>query len=395
MESFDPKSYLTIALVTIRERPALLILKAFVDVAQGVLRFLVFLSLVVFAAVVLARSIQTYGAGFMEPVVRLASNPAVFLSVAGVLYFSWLLGFAIQSGVWAVVFDYLGEQLGQQPTKLEPLRAFQRFSRSWGRAAIQRLYTFFMDACLVGIWATTIMGTTWVTRSIERSSGSEVVLPALIWAVVLTFTATFTILIRLATLLTAAAWFTGRNSFGQALQKSFEVALRYPIQLYRLFILALSILLVPLFVYWCAVMVQNVTIEIPELAPIGSLIRLAGEAILVVGTAAFVLIFQVMMFAFYSVARGLTEDIKDFTFSARLVEQDETPPSLEELLPEDYNNVVDVKEIMKWTAEGGEDPPPAPEVAAQAPTSRLPKELPQPFDLSGLLRKPTDHAEEE
>lgn len=69
--------------------------------------------------------------------------------------------------------------------------------------------------------------------------------------------------------------------------------------LYRLIIFALGVLLIPLGLYWLAIMFGNLALVWPALEPVGSLLQLATQALLFVSMTVVGLLFWGAVFAFY------------------------------------------------------------------------------------------------
>src|SRR5690606_15055829 len=98
-----------------------------------------------------------------------------------------------------------------------------------------------------------------------------------LWAAGLAPFLLFVALVRFTLMLTAAPMFLGGRGLGDALLCAAEVVVARLLDVYRVFITYLGLLLVPLFVYWCLLMLHNVLVLGEVLMPLAIVLRVAGE----------------------------------------------------------------------------------------------------------------------
>jgi hypothetical protein len=174
---------------------------------------------------------------------------------------------------------------------------------------------------------------------------------------------------------------------GEGIVRAALVVARAPLLVYRLFVLAAGILIVPLLVYWAAIMFQNVAISVPELSGIATSARLVAELVLVCGVAAFAVMLHATFFAYYAWTVGGLEA------SVLAAGEGSGPPprSLEEFVPASYEHVAPIDEVLgPWHPDDVMEPIAEPEQTK--PEDQLPE---GPFDLKGILRVSAEHRDEE
>ena len=111
---------------------------------------------------------------------------------------------------------------------------------------------------------------------------------------------------------------------------------------------------------------------------------IATDLNLMVGFAGFVVAMHSMFFAYYAWDRGELDE----SLLLAVTGKSDGPPSLSELLPSEYDHIVDVDDVLgKWDESDVVAPEDRPAAAPAVPEASSDG----PFDLEGMLR----HDEEE
>jgi hypothetical protein len=368
-DTFEPKAYFWGAWHLIKQDLFIFAWKLLADGARAVVSIATLLAIGVVLFVSLTGAMATQAGPFvgLERFVADLATPQFVIGAAGLLFCAWLIGLTLDvlalSGIWGTF---------AQGARGRPIRRFRTFfanlttrfpavlSLRITTLAAQGIVGLLGLMVLVGIWgATTGDGT---------FADSSVWVRALLWATPLTLMAGFAALVRLTMEVAAAPLIMERRSLGDAIATAAELVTRRFAQVYRLVIVAAGLLLVPLFFYWGVLIFQNLTLDMPELAPLTGMLRLVGEVVLFVTTGAIAVAFYGALFVYYAVEMGMIDEIpgekekKDkatspsFAGRGPRAEQPRGPrtgpvrfdkhTTIEELLPVEYPNIMTVDEVL-------------------------------------------------
>lgn len=363
-EKFDPKVYFRGAWHLVKQDPFIFAWKWLGDVARAVVSIgaLVVLGVVLFVG--LTGALDTPAGPFVgfDAFVADVASPQFVIGAAGLLFCAWLIGLTLDvltlSGIWGTFAKGArGESIQRFRTFFSSLTT--RFpavlSLRITALAAQSVVVLLGLMVLAGIWGATTGDGSFAEASIWVRS--------LLWATPLTLMAGFAALIRLTMEVAAAPLILERRSLGDAIATAAELVTRRFAEVYRLVIVAAGLLLVPLFFYWGVLIFHNLTLDMPELAPLTGMLRLVGEVVLFVTTGAIAVMFYGALFLYYAVEMGMIDEIPDEKSKKSRPERATQRTSrrgspkpgrlkfdrhttIEDLLPDEYPNVLSVDEVI-------------------------------------------------
>ena len=310
---------------------------------------------------------------WIDAVVQRFTRPSVLAAFGGLLLAGWALTFVIRCVVDAGIWGVLGDAArGARVVKLRSMVA--RMTDGFARAVAVRALTTCTDVTLVAVTLGCLAGGASVALWAGSQTGSSLVVPAIVLAMTNTMLISAVVLLRLTAEFVAAPAFLDDASLGEALLTAAAAVVERPVFLYRLFIVAASVLIAPLFVYWAVLMFGNLAYDVPGVGPVLFVARFVAQGLVLAGIAGFVVMLHATFFAYHAWSRGYLLMNQD-----RKAGKVARPPTLDVLLPKEYPHVVPVDEIM------GEWPP---DSILPAPRDRS-VEDDAPFDLGAIL-DPTD-----
>ncbi len=164
------------------------------------------------------------------------------------------------------------------------------------------------------------------------------------------------LLIRLVFLVAGAPLILDNVDVGEALLRAAIFSLEHLLSLYRLFLVGLAVVLIPLGVYLAAALFNNITLIAPELAPLTALFRLGAEVLLWTSITLLTVWVYGAVFAFYfhgdqrwpmegfesqETEDPDPDDLSDFS-------------SIDEMLPEEAPHRSRLSDLLEAT-DGGDD----------------------------------------
>lgn len=367
-----------------RRAPVVFVARAFFDLATTAVRLVAVVVAVVSLTVHLGVHLQQGGTplGWLETVARIASRPGMMIGVAGMLFTVWLALMFLEAitngGIWTVLAD--GVQGREHGSARDFLRgALSRFPD----ALKQRLFASVVDATLFSVTIGTVLGAIALSRFVGLASGSAVIAPALVWATVLTLFGLSAGILRLTTEFVAAPMFLEGVGLGEGILRAARTVALAPVRVYRLFVLAAGVLIPPLFLYWAAIMFQNLTLEMPQLQAFAGATRMVAELVLLCGVAGFAVMMHAAFFAYYSWTVGRLD-----TQILRPAADRKPTRGLQAFLPESQAHTVKLDDVIGGWEDRDvmetREPPSSPPPGDDAP--------PGEFDLDSILRR-TDQEE--
>ena len=287
--------------------------------------------------------------GWVEKIAQTVRTPSFIAGLVGLAFFASLIGTAIQAlataGVWGVIDRGLRD---------EPIKKIKTF---WSQAlehfpAVFSLFLlrFAIQIVTILLFAALIMGIVHASAG-GLYEGAPVLLKAIVIGGALTFFLAWAGLSRLALEVIGAPMIMDNVDLGEAILRGCLFTVDNFWSLYRLLIFALGLLLIPLGLYWMLIMVNNLTLIWPQLAPLGTMLRLFGELILWMSISAIGVAFYGAVFAFY----GHDDDAYDpseATDDRAGSEESQGSPlfqkgaTIDDFLPDETPNRVDIDEIF-------------------------------------------------
>lgn len=373
-EKFDPKVYFWGAWHLIKQDLFIFAWKLVADAARAVISVatLVVLGVVLFVGLTGALAAPAGPIVGFELFIADLATPQFVIGAVGLLFCSWLVGLTIDvltlSGIWGTF---------AQGARGKPIRRFRTFFSSLSKrfpAVLSLRITTLAAQGIVGLLGLMVLVGVWgATTGDGTFAESSVWTRALLWATPLTLMAGFAALVRLTMEVAAAPLILERRSLGDAIATAAELVTRRFAQVYRLVIVAAGLLLVPLFFYWGVLIFQNLTLDMPELAPLTGMLRLVGEVVLFVTTGAIAVMFYGALFLYYAVEMGMIDEIPKGnrnTGKTRRLDRAArrgTPnpgrvpfdrhTTIEELLPDEYPNIMTVDEVIGADEQSADDLP--------------------------------------
>lgn len=300
-------------------------------------------------------------------------EPQAVIGVAGFLFTGWMILFAAEAlasaGVWGTLADLV------RGREVRPLTtAFGRATERFADAVVVRLFTTCATVMLVSVLAGSVFGAVMVAAEFGVTVGFPTVGTAAAWALIFTLVAASVALVRLTVELVAAPLFVEDQQLGEAMLRAAGAVLRRPVFVYRLFVMAAAVLIPPLFLYYIAIMFQNVALQFDAMVGVAAILRVAADFVMLGGFAAFMVALHSMFFAYYAWAVQALDD------GWLAPETSTTAPSIADIVPSRYDNIVDVDDIL-----GDWPPDTLVDVSNMAQASSEPVPV-GPFDLNAILR---------
>lgn len=235
--------------------------------------------------------------GWPDHLLSIFRSPLFIAGAVGALFFGALLATAAQAliigGIWGLL------DVGLRGDTV------QRWSTFWQHALrrfpdVLALYLLRFAAGVV----TSFLGAALVLITYDAASSGALSAAPQGW-VVFAFAGSLTCLLawsgltRLALEVIGAPLVIDDVDLGEAILRGCAFVIDHFWSLYRLLIFALAVLLVPLGIYWVLIMVNNLTLFVPELATFGSILQLLGQLLLTVSITVIGIFFYGALFAFY------------------------------------------------------------------------------------------------
>ncbi|RAL23686.1 hypothetical protein DL240_05875 [Lujinxingia litoralis] len=228
---------------------------------------------------------------------HVATSPSFLAGLTGAIFCVSLISSAIHALVTGGIWGLLAAGLRDDP--IETLRTF------W-RAALLRfpdVFALFLLRFSVRLVTFCLALAAAVALIRAGQSPDFVALSPLTRALLITLPLSFLIswfaLTRLVLEVIGAPMFIDNLGLGEAVLEGASFVLENFWAMYRLFIYALGLLLVPLGMYWIVLMIQNLGLAWPALTPALALLRFAGELLMWAAISALGVLFYGAVFAFY------------------------------------------------------------------------------------------------
>ncbi|MFP4598165.1 MAG: hypothetical protein ACLFVJ_07935 [Persicimonas sp.] len=307
--AFDPKAYYYAAWHVVKNDISLLVWK----LAADFVRSIVALGTLAFLGGVLAvqfRSVLDDAPGPIAAVDNFAASlasPGFLIGAAGVVFCAWLLGLMVEvlalSGIWGALAE------GARGRRIRPFRTFlaNLTSRFPGVLAL-RITTMAAQLAMVLLGVSLVVAIATMTGSASMADAS-VWLKGVLWAAPLTLLAGLVALIRLTMEIAAAPLIIEGRTLGDSILQGAVLVTRKFAQIYRLLLVAATLLLIPLFLYWGVLIFSNLTMNNPQLAPLVALMRLAGEAFLFASVGVLAVAFYAALFVYYAHQTGMIDTL--------------------------------------------------------------------------------------
>ncbi len=380
--AFDPKAYYYAAWHIVKNDISLLVWK----LAADFVRTVVTLGTLAFLMVVLAVQFRSVLDDAPDPIVAVdnfaasLATPGFLIGAAGVVFCAWLLSLMVEvlalSGVWGALAE------GARGRRIRPFRTFfANLTSHFPGVLALRITTMAAHLAMVLLGASLVIAIATMTGSASMADAS-VWLKGVLWAAPLTLLAGLVALIRLTMEIAAAPLIIEGRTLGDSILQGAVLVTRKFAQIYRLLLVAATLLLIPLFFYWGVLIFSNLTMNTPQLAPLVAIMRLAGEAFLFASAGVLAVAFYGALFVYYAHQMGMIDklpgddddanDTGNDDDNARQpdrsaaagrpahlgggggmpqgpedsrIEFDEET-SLEELLPDEYPNIIPLKDVL-------------------------------------------------
>ncbi|RVU48832.1 hypothetical protein EA187_05230 [Lujinxingia sediminis] len=269
-------------------------------------------ALLAVVAMVVALDLQHFAAGggalsqWLTRFATIASSPAFIAGLTGAIFCVAIIGAALEALVTGGIWGMLAAGLRDEP--IEKLRTF-------GRVALRRfpdvfalfLLRFAVRLVTICIAAAVAIGLANAFSSTEFAALGTIG-KALIVALPISFMISWFALTRLVLEVIGAPMIIDDLGLGEAVLEAAAFVLENFWAMYRLFIYALGLLLVPLGLYWIVLMVQNFAITWPALTAPLALLRFAGEVLMWASISVLGVLFYGAVFAFYRKDDQFVED---------------------------------------------------------------------------------------
>lgn len=368
----EPTAFLRAGWRLCLRHPWVLVARLIGDLAVSVFRFAALFGLGLFVVIHLGNHLKFGGdlLSWFAPAVELFTRPGMVAALLGYTIAAWAITFVISTVVDAGIWGTLRSALRQErSTGLRSLVA--NASVEWHRAVSVRVLMMVVDTTLVAMFVGTWMTLGVFAAEVGDASGSVLFAPAAFVAFCTASVFTFSFVTRLTATFAPAPLFIADLTLARAIVRAASEVLERPILIYRLFLQASGVLIVPLFGYLFAVLFQDIAYVIPSLLPIAMVVNFTAEIALFAGISLFVLVLHATFFSFFAWTQGLLaiEEADDDEASASTGQI----PSLDDLLPQEYDGVIDVDELIGPWADTAEE--------EEAPIRR-------PFDLESILEAP-------
>jgi hypothetical protein len=357
-EKFEPKAYFYGAWHLIKSDLFVFLWKLGADLVRAGLSIatIAMIAVVMMTGVASSMSAPKGPIFGLETFVQKLATPAYIIGVAGVLFCAWLIGIMIDvlvlSGVWGMLAT------GARGEPIERFRTFfANVTTHLPEVLSLRITTLAAQAIVVLLGLTAVVSITVATTGGSGFSDASIWARGLMWAVPLTLLAGLSVLIRLTMELAAAPMMLEGRSLGDSILTAAKLVTQRFSEIYRLLVVAASLLLVPLFLLWGVLIFGSLTMDVAALAPINALIRLGSEAVLFAATGAIAILFYGAVFLYYAHEMamidgmpGQDDDIgtsanQDRSDSSGRVDFDEDT-TLDELLPDEYPNIIALDDVL-------------------------------------------------
>ncbi len=283
---------------------------------------------------------------WIDHIIGIIRTPNFFAGFVGTLCFAALLATALQAlvvgGIWGLI------DVGLRGESID------RWSTFWHHAVARfpEVLALYLLRFAVGV-ITLFLGVA-VFLVIYDSYLSGALQAAPRWVVVVASAGSLTCLMgwagltRLALEAIGAPLVIDDVELGEAILRGGAFVLDNFWSLYRLLIFALGVLLVPLGIYWVAIMLNNLTLLVPELSALGSILQLLGQILVTVALSVVGIFFYGALFAFYHRDDAAVANERD---ASRSDEKAQPGPfrrgaTLSDFLPERSPYRFDVDDIL-------------------------------------------------
>lgn len=434
---FDPSIYFKNAWEILKQAPLLFVLKLGATLMSAVVWLGVAVVVALPILAVLNRSLGQGLAGSFPAASRLTSTmaeltgylgqPAYLLGVLGLIGGGWALSFCIHAlasaGIWATIGRAIGGDAAFYQTKPISLpgsaqllnHAAAHFSRVLGLqslAVCARAVVWLLGAItLISVWLATTKGI---------FADASVLVRAVVWALPCTLLSGFALLTRLSTEVAAVPLIFEKLPAGRALLKGASIVCGSFVPVYRLFLYAAKLFLLPLVFYWLVAIAQNLVFVVPSLSPLFGVLRVVSFVILIVTSSVIAVFFKAAVFSYYHAAQsngafnshqiyasqmGHSIDHKTTHLGSQNPTKGNMPnrstptriymtreTTLQDFLPDTYPNIVELSDLIRTPPKKASDAPTdlaensdlrSPQAGVDS-TGKAPKKLsiPTPRELS-------------
>lgn len=305
---FDAKPYFWAAWEVVKRDFSLLVFKVGADLVRSiaVVGAAAFIFIFLTGQVGLALEAEAGPlVGLIDFAERL-QTPQFIVGIVGLIAIASVVGFTTEvtalSGIWGTFGD---------ATRGRPVRFgrsfFEGVSRHFPAALGLRVCTVAAQAtvALTGLSVIVALfsaatGTTWLAEQPPLVRGLFIAAP-------LTILSALALVVRLTLEIAAAPLIIDGRGLGASLLEAAKLVTRRFEPIYRLLLVAASLLLAPLLLYWGLLMVQNIGLIVPEVAPILGLIRLVGDALMFAAMGVITVLFYGALFFYFADERGSFE----------------------------------------------------------------------------------------
>lgn len=230
-------------------------------------------------------------------VIDILRSPDFIAGTVGLFFFATLITTALEALVVGGIWGILDRGLRNRPIDMISTffgEAIDRFPE----AMLLFLLKFAVRMVNVALCLTLVMVFYHGFDTGVLAEMSRVGLTAAI-AVALTFFFSWSILTRIVVETIAPPLMIDDVDFGEAILRGAHFALDNFWSLYRLVIFALGVFLIPLGIYFVAIMTNNLLMLAPSLAPLGTVVQLTGELVFWTSITVVGVFFYGALFAFY------------------------------------------------------------------------------------------------
>lgn|GEM_PF-6885594 len=402
-DKFEPKIYYQDAWKILKKAPFLFALKLAASVASAMIWLGISVLLALPILWTLGVALRQNLAGILpggigatlDSVLSRLANPSYLLGISGILASAWALSLCAHAlasaSIWATLRRAIRDAAAFHDAKYNSLPGmrtllkdgiahFPRVLRLQVVVACSRALVALLGALLVtGVLLATTLGV---------FAGASVLTRAFLWAWPLTLLSGFALLMRLSAEVSAAPMILEELPTGRSILRGAAFVVDSFVPVYRLFLYAAQLFLLPLLFYWFVAIAQNIVFVLPGLAGLFGVLRVLGFLILFVASAIIAVLFKAAIFSYYeavqsgAVTRAGQSTLHHSSLDSTkgLMQKPANPArikmtqatTLEEFLPVAYPNIIPLSELIRAPEENPSDADNAEETAGLKTRPGLP-----------------------
>ncbi len=322
--------------------------KLVADFLQRAFTFVFGLLLVALVAIHLQLYLADGGTpfGWVDHLILTLQSPTFIAGIFGAVFFVTLLGTALQALIVGGIWGLIDVGLRREP--------IQRWTTFWSQAIarfpqVLALYLLrFAFGVINTFLAAGLLLTFYHAATVGRLAAATQWQLVLLLSGSVTFLVAWTGLSRLVLEAASAPLIVDDVDLGESILRGAYFVLDNFWSLYRLIIFALGVLLIPLGIYWAAIMFDNLMLLMPALAPLGTFVQLIGQLFLSVSVTVVGIFFYGALFAFYhhddqAYARDQADSDDENAEDLGIFRQG---TSLDDFLPDNSPHRFDIADVL-------------------------------------------------